>query len=62
VIESDDRHRRFRRDAFNRADDELIDHQIADDEDGTAREAVEQLVESGDGHQSATAEGTRSAA
>ena len=41
VVEADDRDRRFGRDAIDGADDELIDHQVADDEDRTPGKAIE---------------------
>ena len=47
VVEADDRHRRFRRDPLDPADDELIEHQVADDQDGAAGEAIEQLSSAG---------------
>ena len=37
VIEGDDRHRRFGRDARHAADDERVEHRVADDEDVRAR-------------------------
>ena len=37
--EADDRHRRFRRDAIDVADQEVIEHHVADDDDATAGEA-----------------------
>ncbi len=39
VIEPDDRHRGLRRDPLHAAEHEVIEHEVADDEDGAAREA-----------------------
>ena len=40
VIEHDDRHRRFRRDAGHASRDELVEHGVADDEHVGARQAA----------------------
>ncbi len=44
VVEGDDRDRRLRRDARHAADDELVDHRVADDEDVDAAGAREDLA------------------
>ena len=38
VFEPHDRNRRFRRDAIDLADHEVVQHHVADDEDGAAGE------------------------
>ena len=43
VIERDDRHGRFRRDARDAAHDERVEHRVADDEDLDAREGEDEL-------------------
>ena len=45
VIEPDDRHRGFRRDALHAAEHEVIEHEVADDEDGAAGEARGKILE-----------------
>src|SRR5262249_24391521 len=45
VIELDDGHGRFGRDALDAPDDEMIEHQIADDEHSPAACAVEQRAQ-----------------
>ena len=44
MLEPHHRHRRFRRDAIDVADQEVIDHQVADDQDAAAAEAGNELV------------------
>ena len=69
VLEPHDRHWRFRRDALDAADDEVVEHDIADDENGAASEALCEIGRRA-GHQAAcrwasdgaVVAGTRSAA
>ena len=45
VIEPDDRYRRFRGDAIDVAEHEVIEHDVADDEHGAAAEARGEILE-----------------
>ena len=66
VIELHDGHRRFRRDAIDPADDEMIEHQVADDQDRASARPIEQRLEvsrrGGHGEAAVGATGARSAA
>jgi hypothetical protein len=47
VLEPNDRDRRFRRDAIDAADDELVEHDVAEDHEGCAGKASDDLASSG---------------
>ena len=51
ALELDHRHRRFGRDTVDPSVDEVIQHHVADDEDGSSGDPVEQR--SGSGHRQA---------
>ena len=59
AVELHDRHGSFRRNPGDTAVDEVVEHQVADDEDGPAGNPAEQRVESG--HRQAACDGWWSA-